>query len=42
MLHNPGVFPEPLAFKPERFLDDEAACERFGSVIWGFGRRYVN
>ncbi|KAJ7192206.1 cytochrome P450 [Mycena pura] len=39
MLHNPVVFPEPLAFKPERFLNDEAACERFGSVIWGFGRR---
>ena len=36
MLHDESVFPEPLRFRPERFLDPDVKPLNFG---FGFGRR---
>ncbi|EIW84503.1 cytochrome P450 [Coniophora puteana RWD-64-598 SS2] len=40
MSHNPAKYPEPSAFKPERFLDAHGQLTDDNvSYIWGFGRR---
>ncbi|EIM84337.1 cytochrome P450 [Stereum hirsutum FP-91666 SS1] len=36
ILHDEIVFPDPLAFKPERFLDSKVD---FPEMVFGFGRR---
>lgn len=36
ILHDETVFPDPLAFKPERFLDSKVD---FPEMVFGFGRR---
>ncbi|KAF8269896.1 cytochrome P450 [Lactarius quietus] len=38
ILHNPETYPEPLKFKPERFLDP-ASRPPFPEAGFGFGRR---
>ncbi|KAI9442828.1 cytochrome P450 [Lactarius psammicola] len=38
ILHNPATYPEPLKFKPERFLDP-AARPPLPDAAFGFGRR---
>lgn len=41
ILHDPAVYPEPDAFKPERFLDKEGNLrdDPILSSTWGYGRR---
>jgi len=41
ILHDPAVYPEPDAFKPERFLDKEGnLCDDpIFSSTFGYGRR---
>ncbi|KAF7360801.1 Cytochrome P450 [Mycena venus] len=38
ILRDPLVFPDPLEFRPERFMNDKTAIETVG-CIFGFGRR---
>jgi cytochrome P450 len=43
MLHDPNVYPDPLKFKPERFLaagDNPPQPDPY-DAFFGFGRRYV-
>ncbi|PCH34884.1 cytochrome P450 [Wolfiporia cocos MD-104 SS10] len=39
MLHDPRQYPEPMAFKPERFRNDDAQMARAIGLAFGFGRR---
>jgi len=44
ILHDPEQYPDPLEFKPERFLKDGAldpTVQDPDSAAFGFGRRYV-
>ncbi|PCH44159.1 cytochrome P450 [Wolfiporia cocos MD-104 SS10] len=38
MLHDPEIYPEPMAFKPERYKDD-AEMQNVTDLSFGFGRR---
>ncbi|KAF7372719.1 putative monooxygenase [Mycena sanguinolenta] len=39
MLHDPGVFTNPMAFDPDRYRNLDAEIEKVTSVVFGFGRR---
>ncbi|KAL0575702.1 hypothetical protein V5O48_006262 [Marasmius crinis-equi] len=39
ILHDPLIYPEPMTFKPERFLSREAAVTDPVNVAFGYGRR---
>jgi cytochrome P450 len=44
MLHDESIYPDPFAFKPERFLTEDGLSLNIttkdpGFAIWGFGRR---
>jgi cytochrome P450 len=41
ILHDPTVFPEPDAFKPERFINPDGSLrdDPLVSAIFGFGKR---
>jgi len=44
MLHDEDIYPDPFAFKPERFLTEDGLRIRMdikdpGFAFWGFGRR---
>ncbi|KAJ7485440.1 cytochrome P450 [Mycena latifolia] len=42
ILHDPTVYPDPLVFKPERFLTDDGKLNpevKDPEAAWGFGRR---
>lgn len=44
MLHNPGDYPDPEIFNPERFLKDGKINTEIRdptTISFGFGRRYV-
>jgi hypothetical protein len=45
ILHDPSVYPDPFAFKPERFSDHEtntlAGINDIPDAAFGFGRRYI-
>ena len=42
MTHDENVYPEPFAFKPERFLDENGELNDDDRVLaFGFGRRYL-
>ena len=39
-MHDPATYPEPLKFKPERFLDSDATARApLPDAAFGFGRR---
>ena len=41
MTHEESVYPEPFAFKPERFFDENGELKDEGRILaYGFGRRY--
>ncbi|KAJ7089236.1 hypothetical protein B0H15DRAFT_741932, partial [Mycena belliarum] len=40
ILHDEPVLPDPLAFRPERYLTDERAASTVAAAF-GFGRRQV-
>ncbi|RXW12273.1 hypothetical protein EST38_g13581 [Candolleomyces aberdarensis] len=48
ILHDPEVYPDPMAFKPERFLTadgknlDPKVQDPYFSGAFGYGRRYAN
>ncbi|KAF9527201.1 putative monooxygenase [Crepidotus variabilis] len=39
MLHDPEAYPNPMAFKPERYNGDDAEMEKAKTLSFGFGRR---
>ena len=41
ILHNPDVYPDPEAFKPERFLSEDGSLrdDPVFSMAFGFGKR---
>ncbi|CCM06194.1 uncharacterized protein FIBRA_08437 [Fibroporia radiculosa] len=39
MLHDPEAYPEPKAFRPERFRGSDAEMQKVTDVAFGFGRR---
>ena len=40
MLHDPAVYPDPEAFKPERYLaNDQDGTFDPAKAVFGFGRR---
>lgn len=42
MLHNEDLFPEPMSFRPERWMGTDITKENDTfSIGFGFGRRYV-
>jgi len=44
ILHDPEQYPDPLEFKPDRFLKDGAldpTVQDPDSAAFGYGRRYV-
>ena len=44
MLHDPEEYPDPEAFKPERYIKDEKIDPSVRdplTIAFGFGRRYV-
>ena len=42
MTHDESVYPEPFAFKPERFLDENGVLKHSDRILpYGFGRRYL-
>lgn len=45
MLHDPDNYPDPFAFKPERYLKDghwnKDVLDPFTNAGFGFGRRYA-
>jgi cytochrome P450 len=41
MTHDESVYPEPFAFKPERFFDGNGKLNDENKLLmYGFGRRY--
>ncbi|KAF9523256.1 putative monooxygenase [Crepidotus variabilis] len=38
MFHDPEIYPDPMAFKPERFEGNDVEMEKM-SIVFGFGRR---
>jgi len=43
MTHDESVYPEPFAFKPERFLDENGELNDDDRILaYGFGRRYFH
>lgn len=45
ILHDPAVYPDPMAFKPERYFSSDGVLE-FSSndpekYAFGYGRRYA-
>jgi len=41
MTHDESVYPEPFAFKPERFFDVNGVPNDDRILAYGFGRRYL-
>ena len=42
MNHDEEVYPEPFAFKPERFFDENGKLNENSRILsYGFGRRQV-
>ena len=42
MTHDENVYPEPFAFKPERFFDKTGNLNDDARILaYGFGRRFV-
>jgi cytochrome P450 len=42
MTHDESVYPEPFAFKPERFFDNNGELDDDNKILaYGFGRRYL-
>ncbi|EED82432.1 predicted protein [Postia placenta Mad-698-R] len=39
MLHDPAVYPDPMAFRPERFENSDAEMRKVTDLAFGFGRR---
>ena len=43
MTHDESVYPEPFAFKPERFLEKNGGLKEDDRILaYGFGRRYLS
>ena len=42
MTHDESVYPEPFAFKPERFFDKNGELNNDDQILaYGFGMRYL-
>lgn len=39
MLHGSDVYDDPMAFKPERYNNDDAEMQKVNDLAFGFGRR---
>lgn len=39
MCRDPKVYPDPLEFRPQRFLDPENRQQDPRQIVFGFGRR---
>lgn len=39
MLHDADVYPDPMAFNPDRYCNDDSAMLKVYDLAFGFGRR---
>ena len=39
MLHDPSIYPDPMAFDPDRYRLDDSEMQKVTDVAFGFGRR---
>ena len=39
MLHDPSIYPDPMAFNPDRYRLDDSEMQKVTDLVFGFGRR---